>query len=87
MKTVPVDLSKLRNVVNIDFIKKTGYDKLLNKVSAIDTSGCFKKTQYNTDKSDLETKINDAEKRIPDTSGLVKEKQTIMQRSLRLKVK
>ena len=30
------------------------------------------KTRYDTDKSDLEKKISDAIKRIPDTSGLVK---------------
>ena len=32
----------------------------------------LKKTQHNTDKSGLEKKINDADKKIPDTSGLVK---------------
>ena len=30
------------------------------------------KIQYNTDKSGLEKKIDDAGKKIPDTSGLVK---------------
>ena len=42
IKTVPVDLSKLSNVVNNDVDKKTVYDKLVTKVSSIDTSGCFK---------------------------------------------
>ena len=31
----------------------------------------FLKTKYNTDKSDLEKKISDAEKKFPDTSALV----------------
>ena len=30
------------------------------------------KTKYDTDKSDLEKKISDANKNLPDTSGLVK---------------
>ena len=39
-------------------------------VNAIDTNGFVLKTQYNTDKSRLEKKINDADKNIPDTNGL-----------------
>ena len=45
-------------------LKKFVYDKLVTKVNNIDTSGFVLKTKYDTDKSDLETKI-------PDTSGLV----------------
>ena len=41
------------------------YDKLVAKVDNIDTSWFALKTKYNTDKSELETKI-------PHTSGLVK---------------
>ena len=37
------------------------YDKLVTKANAIDNSGLDLKTQYNTDKSDLEKKIDDAE--------------------------
>ena len=37
--TVPVDLSKLNNVVKYEVIKKTVYDKLAAKVNNIDTSG------------------------------------------------
>ena len=44
------------------------------------------KNQYNTNKSGLKKKIDDTEKKKPDTSGLVK-KQIIMLRPLRLKVK
>ena len=35
---VPVDLSKLSDVVKNDVVKKTVYDKLVAKVSSIDTS-------------------------------------------------
>ena len=35
---VPVDLSKLSDVVKIDVVKKTVYDKLVAKVDNIDTS-------------------------------------------------
>lgn len=46
------------------------HDKLVNKVNAIDTIGFVSKTQYNTDKLDLEKEIDDADKTIPDTSAL-----------------
>ena len=39
LKTVPVDLSKLSNVVNNDVVKKSVYDKLVSKVNNIDTCG------------------------------------------------
>ena len=39
------------------------YDKLVAKVNNIDTSGFFRKTKYDTDKSDLEKKISDADKK------------------------
>ena len=62
---IPVDLSKLSDVVKNDVVKKDVYDKLVTKVNNIDTSGFVLKTKYDTDKSELENKI-------PDTSGLVK---------------
>ena len=62
---VPVDLSKLSDVVKNDIVKKTEYDKLVAKVNNIDTSWFVLKTKYNTDKSELENKL-------PNTSGLVK---------------
>ena len=62
---VPVDLSKLSNVVRNDVVKKDVYDKLVAKVDNIDTSGFVLKSKYDTDKSELENKI-------PNTSGLVK---------------
>ena len=72
LKTVIVDLSKLSNVVKNEAVKKTVYDKLVAKVNNINTTGFFLKTKYDTDKSDLEKKISDAQKRIPDTNNLVK---------------
>ena len=71
VKTVPVDLSKLSNVVNNDVVKKTVYDKLVAKVNNIDTSRFFLKAKYETDKADLEKKISDADKKIPDINRLV----------------
>ena len=62
----------LSNVVKNDVVKKTEYNKLVTKVDNIDTTGFVLKTTYETDKSDLKKKISDAEKKIPDTSGLVK---------------
>ena len=50
---VPVDLSKLSDVVKNDFAKKDVYDKLVTKVNNIDTSGFVLKTKYDTDKSQL----------------------------------
>ena len=44
LKTVPIDLSKLRNVVNNDVVKKTVYDKLVGKVNNIGISGFVLKT-------------------------------------------
>ena len=69
---IPNDLAKLSNVVKNDVVKKIRYDKLVNKVNGIDTTGFVLKTTYDTDKTDLEKKISDADKKIPDTSDLVK---------------
>ena len=62
---VPVDLSKLSDVVKNDVVKKTVYDKLVTQVNSIDTSRFVLKTKYDTDESELKNKI-------PDTSRLVK---------------
>ena len=87
LNTVPADLSKFSNIVNIDIAKNTEYDKLVTKVSTIHSSIFVFKTQYNTDKSGLEKKINDAGKKNPNISGLVKKKRFVMLRSLKLKLK
>ena len=57
--TVPVDLSKLSNVVKDEVVKKTVYDKLVTKVNNFDTSGFLLKTKYDTDKLELEKIISD----------------------------
>ena len=46
---VPVDLSKLSDVVKNDVVKKTVYNKLAAKVKNIDTSTFVLKTKYHTD--------------------------------------
>ena len=71
LKTVPVDLSKLSNVVNNEFVKKTVYDKLAAQVNNIDTSRFVLNTKYDTGKSSLE-------KKIPDTNGLIKKKIIVL---------
>ena len=68
--SVPVDLSKLNDVVKND-TTKTVYDKLVSKVNSIDTSGLILKTDYDAHKKELENKI-------PNTSGLVKKQITIL---------
>ena len=62
---VPVDLSKLSDAVKNHVVKKDVYDKLITKVNSTDTSGFVLKSKYDTDKSELKSKI-------PDTSGLVR---------------
>ena len=69
---VPNDFAKLSNAVKNDVVKKTEYNKLLTKADNIDTTGFVLKTKYDTVKSDLEKKISNADKKIPDTSSLVK---------------
>ena len=46
------------------------YDKLVTKLNNIDTTGFILKTKHDTDKSDLEKKISDAGKKIPNTSEI-----------------
>ena len=63
---VPIDLSKLSDVVKNDVAKKTVYDKLVAKVINIDTNDFVLKTKYKTDKTELE-------KKIPNVTDFVKE--------------
>ena len=60
---VPVDLNKLSDVVKNDVAKRTEHDKLVAKVNNTDTTGFALKTKYDRDKSDLEKKISDADKK------------------------
>ena len=55
-------MNKLSDAVNNEF----------EKVNNVDTSGFILKTKYDTDKSSLEKKISDANKKIPNISKLVK---------------
>ena len=45
---VPDDLAELINVVKNDAVKKTEYDKLVENVDNIDTTGFVLKTTYDT---------------------------------------
>ena len=67
---VPVDLSKLSDVVKSD-VKKTVYNKLVAKVNNIDNSDFLLKTKYQTNKTELENKI-------PDLSNLIKKNQNLL---------
>ena len=79
---VPVDLSKLSDVVKNDVVKKAACEKLAAKVNNIDTSEFALTTKYQTGKAELEKKIPDVadfvkktkltglESKIPDVSSL-----------------
>ena len=54
---VPLDLSKLSDVVKNDVVKKIVYDKVVAKVNNIDTSRFVLKTNYDRDKSEMEKKF------------------------------
>ena len=54
LTTVPVDLSKLGDVVKIYVVKKAVYDKLAVKVNNIDTSDVVLKSKYQIDKTKSE---------------------------------
>ena len=55
----PVDLIKLSDVVKNNVVKKTVHDKLVTKVNNIDTNDFVLKTNYDTNKTELEKKILD----------------------------
>ena len=69
---VPLDLSKLSNVVKNDVVKKIEYNKLITKVDNINTTNFVKKTKYEKDGSDCEDQINKIDKKILNVSILVK---------------
>ena len=72
LKTVPVDLAKLSDVVKNDVVKKTEYNSLKTKVNSIGTTNFVLKTKYEKDGSDFEDKISKIDKKIPDVSDLAK---------------
>ena len=61
-------MSKLSDLVKNDVAKKAAYNKLVVKVNNVDTNDSLLKTKYQTDKTELETKI-------PNVSNIVKKKQ------------
>ena len=78
LNTVPVDWSKLSNVVNNKVVKKIVYDKLVAEVNNVNASGFVLKAKYYTDKSNLEKKISEwCRQKIPNISVLVKKKNRL----------
>ena len=71
---VPVDLSELSDVVKNDVVKKTVHDKLVTKVNNINNSLATK------------TALTTVENKISSASSLVKKKQTMTQKLLKLKI-
>ena len=79
---VPVDLSKLSDVVKNVVVKKPEYDKLVAKVNNVDTNEFVLKTKYQTDKAELgkkllmwqillkKTKLTELENKIPGVINL-----------------
>ena len=57
--SVPVDLSKLSDLLKYDVVEEKAYDKLVAKVNSIDSSRFALKTKYNIDESEIENKIPD----------------------------
>ena len=72
LKTVPVDLAKLSNVVKNDVVKKIEHNKLVAKVNSIYTINSVSKTKYEKDGADFKDRISKVDKEIPDVSSLVK---------------
>ena len=69
-KTVPIDL-KLSDAVDNDAVKNKKFNTLKTKVNSLgkiipDATTLINIYQYNMDKQNLETKIGDVNKKIPD---------------------
>ena len=79
LASVPVDLTKLSDVVKNDAVKKPGYDKLVAKLDNIDTNDFLLLTKYNTDKTELENKI-------PDVTGFIKKQNSLNYKTKFLKL-
>ena len=75
---MPVDLSKLSDVVKNDVVKKL-YNKIVAKVNSIDTSRFVLKTKYDRDKAEIENKIL--------ILAVLLKRQIIMLKSLKQRVK
>ena len=82
LATVPVDLSKISNVVKNDVVKKTDYNTKITEIEdkIPDISGLATKTTLTTVENKIpsfnnlatETALTTVENKIPDISGLVK---------------
>ena len=76
VKTIPVDLNKLSDVVDNEVVKNTKFSTLKTKVKNLenkiipDAITLIHINQYNTDKQNLEEKSGDLHKNIPNLSGL-----------------
>ena len=69
---IPIDLSKLSDVVKNDVVKKSECNKLVTKVDNIDATNFVKKIKYEKDGSDFEDRITKIDRKIPDISSLIK---------------
>ena len=70
LKTSPAGLGKLGNVVDIDVIKKTVHEELVNEVNGIDTkipntSELVSPAQYDLDNKVLRRRLRMLKKRYP----------------------
>ena len=70
LKTVPVDLNKLSDVVYNEVVKNTKFSTLKTKVNNLekkitDPTTLVNINQYSTNKQNLEKKIKDVDKKIP----------------------
>ena len=84
LETTPTDLSKPKNAVKKEVVKKTEYDELVEKINAIDTSKLVNKTDHNAKIKNIKDKIlsitnlaitdclASVENKIPNGSTLVK---------------
>ena len=76
LKTVPVDLKKVNDIVDNEAAKNTKFNTIKTKISSLEkkipeATTLIHINQYNADKQNLEKTIGDVDKKIPDTRGLV----------------
>ena len=69
-----VDLSKLSDTVKNNVVKKTVYDKFIEKLNNIDNTGFVLKTICDRDISNLAKKNINADKKISDANQLAKKR-------------
>ena len=69
---IPLDLSKLTDVLKNYVVKKTEYNKLFTKVDNIDTTNFVSRTKFGKDGLDFDNKVYKVDKKIQDVSDLVK---------------